>query len=291
MFRRIICTVDSSARSEHAVRYAAELAAAAEARLVLVRADQPTHHAGPGHAHDALLDEIDRQKPDLVIMTTDDHAGLRHALFGDVVDAVVAAGLAPVLLLRASVLESSSSRTLLGRTLLVPLDGSALAETALPVALQLARALNSELMLCKAVVPSSVPYAVPEELMTVHDVDVQLAWEPSFDAKAAEAYLREVVVHLSHRAPDIVIHTRVHVGELVEQVRALDAAAVAGTELHIGLIVMATHGRTGLSQALLGSTAHDVLWASDHLLVAVHPRSVPADSLSAESAVMGSEKT
>jgi nucleotide-binding universal stress UspA family protein len=210
-------------------------------------------------------------------MTTDGHSGLRHALFGDVADAVVAAGLAPVLLLRAAVLESSTSRALLGRRLLVPLDGSALAEAALPVALQLARALKSELILCKAVMASSAPYAVPEELMTVHDVDVQLAWEPSIDVKAAEAYLSKVVDDLTHRAPDIVIHTRVQVGELVEQVHALDSAAVAGTEPPIGLIVMATHGRAGLSQALLGSTAHDVLRASDHPLVVVHPRSVPAD--------------
>src|SRR4030088_3464093 len=129
MLRSIMVPVGSSGSAECAHWYAAELAAAARARLVLVPVDQPAHHAGPGHAHDALLDEIDRQKPDLVIMTTDEHAGLRHALFGDVVDAVVAAGLAPVLLLRASVLESSSSRTLLGRTMLVPLDGSALAET------------------------------------------------------------------------------------------------------------------------------------------------------------------
>jgi nucleotide-binding universal stress UspA family protein len=209
-------------------------------------------------------------------MTTGDHAGLRQALFGDVADAVVAAGLAPVLLLRQAVLESSTSRTLLGRRLLVPLDGSALAETALPAALQLARALHGELILCKAVVASSAPYAVPEELMTVHDVDVELAWEPSFDVKAAEAYLSGVVDDLTHRAPEIVIHTRVQVGELVEQIRALDATAVAGAEPPIGPIVMATHGRTGLSQALLGSTAHDVLRATDHPLIVVHPRRAPA---------------
>ena len=57
------------------------------------------------------------------------------------------------------------------------------------------------------------PYAVPEERMTAHDIDVQLACEPSFDVKAAEVYLSEVVAHLIRRAPDVVIHTRVHVGE------------------------------------------------------------------------------
>jgi nucleotide-binding universal stress UspA family protein len=291
MLRRIVFPLDSSARSECALRYAAELASATEARLVLVRAADAAHHAGPGHALDALVDEIDRQKPDLVVMTTGDHAGLRHAIFGDVADAVVGAGLAPVLLLRQAVLESSTSRTLLGRRLLVPLDGSALAETALPAALQLARALHGELILCKAVVASSAPYAVPEELMTVHDVDVQLAWEPSFDVKAAAAYLSGVVDHLTHLAPDVVVHTRVHVGELVEQVRALDATAVTGTEPPVGLIVMATHGRTGLSQALLGSTAHDVLRATNHPLVVVHPRSVPANSGSVESTMMGPAST
>jgi hypothetical protein len=68
--RRIVFPLDNSARSENALRYVAELASATEARLILVSADQPAHH-GPGHAHDALVAAIDRQKPDLIVMPTD----------------------------------------------------------------------------------------------------------------------------------------------------------------------------------------------------------------------------
>jgi carbon monoxide dehydrogenase subunit G len=64
---------------------------------------------------------------------------------------------------------------------------------------------------------------------------VQLAWEPSFDVKAAEAYLSGVVDDLTHRGPEIVIHARVQLGELVEQIRALDAAAAS-----VGVAVLTT---------------------------------------------------
>jgi nucleotide-binding universal stress UspA family protein len=198
-------------------------------------------------------------------MTTHSRSGLRHAPIDGVAEAVVASGQAPVLLLRQDAVDGEPRfSSLVGGRVLALLDGSAFAETALPAALGLARVLESELILFKAIDVYSVPYAVPTELMTVPDLDVQLAWDGSFDVKEAEAYLSLVRRRLKGHAPETPVQIRVQAGDLIEQVRALESRA------NIGLIVMATRGRSGLAEALRGSTVHDVLGATACPLVVIH---------------------
>ena len=304
--QRILVPLDGSPRAEQALRPAAELATAAGARLVLVRTADGSHHTHLGQADhhqeqpesylkevrrrfrstgvsmdtaasrgklpEVVLAELAHQQPDLIVMTSHGHSGPGHTPLGGVAQAVIASGEAPVLLLRESSAEDVFSlRSLAGRKLLVLLDGSALAEAALPVALEVARVLNGGLILFKAVQVYSVPYAVPTELMTIAEADVQLAWDASFDVKEAEAYLSLVKKRLNRKAPDIAVETQVHVGELIDQALALESNA------NIGLIVMATHGRSRLGDALRGSTVHDMLRATPCPLLIVHPRTAPGD--------------
>jgi nucleotide-binding universal stress UspA family protein len=304
--RRILVPLDGSPLAEHALERAAELATVAGAGLVLVRPADDSHHlhlgrpnhhqeqaelyleqvrrrmpqtgvsaeisAPRGQLPEVLLAEIAHQHPDLIVMTAHGDSGPGHTALGAVAEAVVTTGQAPVLVLPHSSAEDAASfRSLVGRKVMVLLDGSALAETALPVALELARVLNSELILFKAVGVYSLPYAVPTELMTVPGVDVQLAWDASFDVKETEAYLSLVTKRLNRQGPGAAIHAQVQVGELIEQVLALQSAA------NIGLIVMATHGRSRLAEALRGSTVHDMLQATPCPLVIVHPRGESPD--------------
>src|SRR3977135_1555197 len=109
--------------------------------------------------------------------------------------------------------------------------------------------------------------------MSTPEVDVELAWDASFDVKEAEGDLSLLTQRLNRQAPDMSVHTRVQVGDLVEQVRGFDAAADRGGESGIGLIVMASHGRTGWAGAVWRITAHNVLRATSRPLVVIHPRS------------------
>src|SRR5579859_3339357 len=176
MLRRIMVPLDGSALGERALTYATELAAAADATLVLVPTALSDHvhlsarwqprrgrsrpveaylrnvgerlqQAGvsteiavlPGNTTEILLSEIKRQQPDLLVMAAVVHSGVRHMLFGSVVDAVVAGAHAPVLLVRVPTSEPTTG--LSGDPVLVLLDGSTTAEAALPVARELARVL------------------------------------------------------------------------------------------------------------------------------------------------------
>ncbi len=120
------------------------------------------------------------------------------------------------------------------KTILVPLDGSRLAEYALPQARRLAHATHATLILVRvvhggAIVPANQRAAVEE----------------------AERYLRHLEERLTARGYSI--RTDVFLAEPVEGI-------VLASQVHAAdVIVMCTHGLTGLRQALLGSVAHKTL--------------------------------
>lgn len=258
LLQRILVLNDGSPHVQRALGYAGELATAAKASVATLNSEA-TH----GHASKVLLDAIDQDKPDLVVLTPHLDRRGRHAVFDGAAETMVATGLAPVLLLPSD--QQYSARPLAGQNVLVLLDGSSLAESALPVAVELAGVLKGVLTLFKVVTLYSVPYAVPTELMTVRGLDVQLAYDARFDQKEAEAYLRMVTQHLATQAPHVTVRTQVQVGDLIEQIVALQSASITG------LIVMATHTRPRVAEWLRGSTVQDVLRVTRCPLVLVHP--------------------
>jgi nucleotide-binding universal stress UspA family protein len=123
------------------------------------------------------------------------------------------------------------------RRILVPLDGSELSERALPFAETLARRSGALLILVRAVEAHVPPGGdVPGAQRTA--------------VTSAEAYLNHVAEGL---APEQAVETGVYYGPapggIVEEV------CLRGADL----VVMSTHGRSGLSRLILGSVADYVL--------------------------------
>lgn len=131
--------------------------------------------------------------------------------------------------------------------LLVPLDGSSLAETALPVAMGLAERFDSEIMLLRVIRPpyivSSVGGAAYAEMLA------ELRDQASEEARV---YLREMGSTLRQKGYNI--RTHVAEGENAAEI-ILDVVAGFG----IDTIVMSTHGRGGVSRWVFGSIADKVL--------------------------------
>lgn len=126
------------------------------------------------------------------------------------------------------------------RTIMVPLDGSAFAERAVPVASQLAQNARARLHLVQ--VHEFMMANVPDGM-----VPYDVAWETAARREERE-YLRSVANRVAENA-GVVART-----ELLEGVPAMALAQYA-REMDIGLIVMTTHGRSGLSRLWLGSVA------------------------------------
>lgn len=127
--------------------------------------------------------------------------------------------------------------------ILVPLDGSDLAAQAIPVAEALCQQLSAPLDLVSVLQPMVLPYVggepyVPGEVYIRFDTD---------RAQAAEKYLAGMATAARERG--IATETRLERGDPASTL--LDVAQELGT----ALIVMTTHGRTGLARFALGSVA------------------------------------
>jgi nucleotide-binding universal stress UspA family protein len=122
---------------------------------------------------------------------------------------------------------------------LVPLDGSLLAEAALPRAVELAQNSQARLLLLRAVEAHTLPGADPTE------AQIKVVSE-------AEDYLTSVGERLAAQGVRDV-ETSVWYGPAAY-------AIVEAARLHkVDLIAMTTHGRSGLGRLIVGSVAESVL--------------------------------
>ncbi len=208
-----------------------------------------------GDAAESILLEIGLRSADLVVMCTHGRSGLGRWIYGSVAEQVLARSPAPVLLVRptgeATMLGPEPEQT----SLLVPLDGSAFAETALPHAALLARAFGGPILLLRTVEPPMAAYAYAEvSLVKLSSVELH---------QEAESYLEEVAQRL--RSAGLAVQTVVREGW------PADVIAYQGAALGPSLIVMATHGRTGVARLLLGSVALEVVRRSPLPVMLIRP--------------------
>jgi nucleotide-binding universal stress UspA family protein len=160
------------------------------------------------------------------------------------------------------------------RRVVVPLDGSALADTILPHVRQLAADTALEVLLLAVVPPPSTfqlaeslhetvdkyGYAVPQLDAMAAEQEQQLV---AGDVGRAEGYLHERVQRLA--ADGLQARTAVRIGEAAaEIVRAADAEQA-------DLIAMSTHGRAGLDHLLHGSVAEAVLRTAGRPVLVFRP--------------------
>ncbi|HEX9821876.1 MAG TPA: universal stress protein [Methylomirabilota bacterium] len=144
------------------------------------------------------------------------------------------------------------------KTILVPLDGSILAETALTPAVDLAREHGAKLVLLRAAEAHSLPMADPTE------AQVQAV-------RAAEDYLTDARGRVAQAGVGDV-DTSVWYGAPVEAI--VEAARYRGADL----IVMSSHGRSGLGRLVLGSVAETVLRATRVPILLIRPGEAPIDT-------------
>jgi nucleotide-binding universal stress UspA family protein len=166
-----------------------------------------------------------------------------------------------------------SNASPLFRTILVPLDGSPLAEEALPLALRIAYKSGATIRLALVHEPPAIPYDAPNaRLVTSADQAVEQA-EREYLRKA-EARLREGGTQVST------------VGPLAGEIGPVLAEQVL--ELGIDLVVMATHGRGGVQRVWLGSVADYLIRHVDVPVLLVRPGagSAPTSIASAATEIM-----
>ena len=132
--------------------------------------------------------------------------------------------------------------------ILVPLDGSQLAEQALEHAKQIANRQGKITLLTAVDVPEIPMYGLyPPASIPDHQAAIQNA------LPQARAYLEQIASDLE--ADGYQVNTEAQIGDAAEVI------ARTAQELAVDAIVMSTHGRSGLSRWLFGSVTSKVLSA------------------------------
>jgi nucleotide-binding universal stress UspA family protein len=147
--------------------------------------------------------------------------------------------------------------------IMVPLDGSAHAETALPAAVSLAESTGAALLLLRAAEAHTMPMgdATAAQIRVVRE---------------AEEYL-DAVKHRFRASVGGEITTAVWYG------RPAEAIAEAARFNQVDMVVMTTHGRSGLGRMFLGSVAESVMRSTSTPILVLHPDGAPLQAPRGES--------
>lgn len=200
-------------------------------------------------------------KPDIgmIAMVTHGRSGLTRWAMGSNTDRVVQSARAPLLIVRGT--NQPPQEITPPKRILLPLDGSELAQQSLPTAIGLAIALKSELILLRVVAPTVI---IPPELRvgplsgSARDITNDLF-------ERAQSEMHELSSRLSR--PDLHVVAQTVIGQAAEGI--LDTSV----QQEVGLIIMATHGYSGLRRWALGSTTEKVLHATRLPLILVRAHS------------------
>jgi len=207
---------------------------------------------------------------DLIIMSTHGRSGISRWVFGSVADRLLRGASCPVLLVRAEQAQSQASY----QNILVPLDGSELAEQVLPYVKALIHAPKyptkekdrrvTHIYLISVLTTGLGDRTVT--LLTSYPPGMQLATTALHHAEVQlQTYLRSVAAALRDRGT--AVHIAIREGSPANEI--LTYAAEIGADL----ISMTTHGLSGVSRWVYGNAADKVLQGTHSPVLLVRPTS------------------
>jgi nucleotide-binding universal stress UspA family protein len=202
---------------------------------------------------DGLSGFADELGADLIVMSSQGQTGASRVWLGSVADELVRHSNKPLLVSRPVDGVEPPAPTI--RRILVPLDGSKLAEGALASALDVARATGAGITLAHVVATTTM---LGPRSMTPARRKFRAEHE------TAEAYLETVAASLREEGIDV--ETKVVEGKTTAQTLSDLANAIDAD-----MIAMATHGYGGVRRALLGSVADKLLRVSSLPVMITRP--------------------
>jgi len=230
----------------------------------------PIHPVMPiGGVADELIEQARLCATDLIVMTTHGRGALSRFWLGSVADELIRHAPAPVLLVRPhdGPVDLAAEPPL--QRILIPLDGSPVAERVLATAVAVGAVVQAEYHLFQAIPPVPV-FGYDLDGYAVAGTDVAMLEQMEADALAYVERIKESLQVQGFRASARVVIHEQPAAAILEQAKACGC----------DLIALETHGRGGLPRLLLGSVADKVVRGAG-CAVLVH-RDACADSALAE---------
>jgi nucleotide-binding universal stress UspA family protein len=204
----------------------------------------------------SIRDAVADSKADLVVMTTHGRGPLARFWLGSVADELVRELPVPLLLVHPSKEPPDFSAEPVFKNILLPLDGTPLAEKMLVPAAELARAMGASCTLFRVVhtdVPDSLILAAGSDAVAqeVRMISKRVEELEKQQREEAEHYLEGAADRM--RALGVPVQTHVVVDEKTA------AAILHESEANFGLVALETHGFSGLKRLWRGSVADKVI--------------------------------
>jgi nucleotide-binding universal stress UspA family protein len=209
-----------------------------------------------GKPADAIIEQAGAEKGTLIAMATHGRSGLDRWMLGSVAEKVLRGSHSPLFLVRAHQ-DGVTDGAAMIKSIIVPLDGSKLAESVLPTAIEIAKALDLEVILCRAYELAASAYQGNEDGLPNYD-------EMLRQVKAeTESYLAEKAAALKAAGLSRVSWVALE-GPSAEQITDY-------SDKHPGtVVVMCTHGRSGISRWVIGSVTEKVVRHSSGPVLVLH---------------------
>jgi len=219
-----------------------------------------------GPTVDALIGYARRHDVDLVVMRSHARRGLARVWFGSVADGMIRESGIPVLVVRPPSVATALQSGFHHQRILVPLDGSALAEQALAPAVSLARMDGASLTLLRVV--AAWKHREPGEL------ESSLGPAGANEVSMAQRYLDSLLDSPGDRSIRVIRRVMISsdIASTILQV---------ATDHEVDVVALATRGRGAIRRAAGGSVSDVVMRESTVSTLVVHP---PVDVIVPEDA-------
>lgn len=198
-----------------------------------------------GRAEDTIIEKGEKEAGMLITMATHGRSGLNRFLLGSIAEKVLRGSTNPLLLVHATE-EAKGEGEAKINSVIVPLDGSELAETVIPTVAEMAKKLDLEVVLFRAYHIPYNAYAGDDGYMVNYDELIAGVRDE------ANEYLEKKVAEVKKLG--------------VAKVSAVTKEGIAGDEIIAlgratpdNLIAMGSHGRSGVRRFVLGSVTEIVV--------------------------------
>jgi nucleotide-binding universal stress UspA family protein len=208
-----------------------------------------------GYPPDEILKYADENAIDFILMAARGHSGLRRWSIGSVASKVLSASRIPIWLVRADHSPEVQFDQWPSKTILVPLDGSELAESVIPHVETLAKQKGDEelevVLFRVAETPNIPSYYGPELSGVTMNWGEFMQQEVVRRKKSSIEYLEKMEKRL--KSKNIKVRSEVVEG------KANDEIISYANKHPYSMIVIASHGRSGFSRLVYGSVAASLL--------------------------------
>lgn len=215
-----------------------------------------------------LREYAERFNVDLIVMASHARGGIARITLGSVTDYLIRNTDVPVLVVKPQVSATAGAVGESVNRIVVPLDGSGLAEEILPQVALLASGSKATVSLLQVLTP--VTYSQKQIMQP------GLPWWDG-DIAAANEYLERVAAHLTEAGITVT-------KDVVLSENAAGAILDYATRARADLIAIATRGTGGLGRLVFGSVADEVTRKATTSILVFHPRTIVAESTNGDAA-------